>query len=145
MIVAEEKFVINASQERVWELVGDAIIGSLQLERMQIMDENNFAGIVKVRMGFIRLPLHLKIQLADVASPSSLIAKVIAKTKPAMLTITEETKIVLTPINDNQTEVVAKASVGEMGPLLRPLLFWKVRSFAQDVLGSIRKYFERAA
>lgn len=145
MIVAEEKFVINTSQERVWELVGDAIIGSLQLERMQIMDENNFAGVVKMRMGFIRLPLHLKIQLVDVAAPSSLTAKVVAKTKPAMLAITEETKIVLTPINNSQTEVMAKASVGEMGPLLRLLLFWKIRSFAQDVLGGIRKYFERVA
>lgn len=143
MIVAERKFVIDAPQEGIWELLGDAIFSSIRLERMQIIDENNFAGVVRVRIGFISLPMHLRIKLVDISSPRSLTAKVIARTKPGIFTITEETRITLTLISEGKTEVGTKAAVEEMGTLPRLLLLWKIRSFAEDILDGIKRCLEK--
>ena len=47
-VIAERKFVLGASQNRVWSLIGKVMLGSMPgLMGIEIIDENNIRGLLK--------------------------------------------------------------------------------------------------
>jgi hypothetical protein len=57
---AKKKFQVKASQERVWRLIGKVIFSSLPgMENLEILDENNFRAILRIKV--LGIPLSLKL------------------------------------------------------------------------------------
>lgn len=117
---------------------------SLSLEQMQIIDENNVKGIVRLKMLFFTLPLRLTIAMENVNPPAGLEAKVCARTSPGLITTTQTTRIRLAPVQDGKTEVVASVDLTKMPLFFRLFLLWKMKSYTAMVLSNIQSYIERA-
>jgi carbon monoxide dehydrogenase subunit G len=60
-VVASRDFVVDASMERVWRLIGKAILSSLPgMEEMEILDENNFRATLKVKVSLLEFKMKLR-------------------------------------------------------------------------------------
>lgn len=71
-VVTQKHFIIDASQQRVWRLLGSAIFQSLPLEQMNAINQTTFYAVFRWRLGFISIPLDFKGRIVDVIEPDSL-------------------------------------------------------------------------
>ncbi len=70
--MAEKSFEVEASQDRVWRLIGKVIFSSLPgMENMEILDENNFRAVLRMKTLGIPVSVRLKGEMMDVTPPDS--------------------------------------------------------------------------
>ena len=144
MMIAERKFVINASPEIVWELIGQSIFDALNLERINIIDENRFMALLKVRLGFISLPLFIDGEFVDMSRPEFLSATVKARGMKGVVWLNQKLNITLTPVYEAKTEITCKLMAEGMQILLRLMLLRMVKRTAGDMLDNIKECLEQS-
>lgn len=142
MIIADRKFVINSSRERIWEVLVRALMTCIKLEGMELEDEKTFRAQLKVRMGFIALPMHVKMEIIDILEPETLVTVLKGRGVGGMVWLNQKASFTLTSIDEGKTELACKWMVKEMGSLVRMLLLWKVKSFVTAALDSIKDLVE---
>lgn len=145
MITAERKFVINASPERVWELIGEAMFSALKLERINIIDQDSFRARLRVRIGFVDLPLYVEGEFVEASPPRFLAAIVKTRGMKGVIWLNQKLNITLTSIDKSKTEVSAKVMLEEMQILLRLILLRMVKRVAGDMLDSVKECLEQSA
>ena len=70
--LAEREFIVNANPDRVWRLIGKVIFSVLPgMESMEILDENNFRALLRVKMIGAEWVLKLRGEMVDISPPES--------------------------------------------------------------------------
>ena len=145
-VLDERNFVVDASQERVWRLIGKVIFSSLPgLERMEILDENNFRSLLITRVMGAQVTLKLKGEMVDVEPPDSFSVKLSLEGPGGMFKADQKVSFAMTPIDATKTRVACKAVMEQMGLLPGLLLTSQARSFARSTFEAIEKRLKELA
>ena len=139
MVISERKFTIDASRERIWSLILKAVLRFMPFERMEILSEKNFRALLRIKMGFISLPMKVNIEIADISAPESLVTLIKAKGMRDMVWLNQKSTFKLTKIGEGKTEIACELEEEGMASLLRMLFLPKVRSFAGDAFKSFEE------
>ena len=142
---AERRFVIAAPRERIWDLIGRVTIDSLNLEGFNYEDERNFTALIRAKVGFISLPMHLKGEIADITPPQTLVTVLKVTGLRGMIRLSQKVTYTLNSVDTGKPEVSCK-SAGEMmrGPIgiaLTPV----AKGFAMKVLADVEKLLRHLA
>ncbi len=138
MIIADTKFVINSSRERIWECLIMALMRCIPFERMEFADERSFSALLKIRIGFIALPMQVKMDIVDIIEPETIVTTLKARGMRGMVWLNQKATFKLTAIDKAKTEVAGKLVAEGMATILRIFLLWRVKSFASDSLVSVK-------
>jgi carbon monoxide dehydrogenase subunit G len=145
-VLAQKDFVVNAPRERVWRLIGKVIFSVLPgMENMEILDENNFRAILRVKMMGSKWPLKLKGEMVDISPPDSFSVKLFLEGVGGMVKAGQKVSIAMIPVEGTKTSVSCKATVEEMGLLPRTLFSGQARSFARSTFEAIEKRLKELA
>lgn len=137
-LIAERKFVIGASKEALWDLIGGAILNSLPgLERMEIVDETNWRASLRVKLWLLVLNMNLKGEMIDMSPPDGLGVRLSARSKGGILRLQQKVTIAFTSVDKNKTEVACKAIGEGMGILFKLFTLGQARSFARAIFNNI--------
>lgn len=140
--VVQRQFVIEAPQQRVWNLLGRTIYRCLPLEKINIVNETTAYAVLRWRFGFVSLPLDLKLELVDISPPSSLGSKIWVK-KLAIQLVALKVTFTLRPVNKGKTEVVCTAMEEGRGTLLGRLMEGQQQSFTEGMFDSLKARLEQ--
>jgi carbon monoxide dehydrogenase subunit G len=146
VILAQRKFTIDASQERVWNLLGKVIFDSLPgLERIQIKDQDRFSALFTVKLGLITLSMDVNAEIVDISPPQSLAVVLRMKGVGGMFRLNQRVIFALSSVNHGKTAVTSKALGEKLGFLFRIMFMRKAKSFAHDIFRSIEERLEQLA
>ncbi len=146
VLLDERNFEVPASQERVWRLIGKVIFSSLPgLEKMEILDENNFQGVLRIRVLGLQIMLKLKGEMLDVQPPDSFSVKLLMEGPGRIFKAEQRVDFTMTPIEATRTRVLCKAVIDEIGFLPGLLLKGQARSFARFTFEAIDKRLKELA
>ena len=134
MIIADKKFIINSSREKIWECVLKALMRCMSFEAMQFTNERAFSALLRLRIGFIALPMHVKVEIVNIEKFETIEAKIRAKGMGELIWFNQRVSFTLMAINKSKTEVTAEIVNERMALVLRTLLLWKVKNFARETL-----------
>lgn len=144
--LAERKFTIDASQERVWNLLGRVIFRSLPgLERIQIKDQDRFSALLRVTLGLITLNMDVNAEMVDISPPQSLAVVLHMKGVGGMVRLNQKVMFALSPVHQNKTEVSSTAMGERAGPVFRIIFMRRAKSFAHDIFRSIEERLRQLA
>lgn len=139
-LIAEREFVIDASRERVWELIGGAILASLPgLSGMEVLDECNWQAVLRVRMGPLALNMDLKAEMVDISPPSTVGVRLAARSKGGILRLNQKVSVTFTEVGEAKTEVACKAIAENVGLFFRLFMLGRAKSFARLVFDNIQE------
>ena len=139
--IAKKQFAIEASQQRVWNLLGRVIYQCLPLEKMDIVDETTFYADLRWRLAFINIPLRLRGKFVDISPPSFL--GCLLSVKKGIIQRELEVTFRLNPISQDKTEVTCMAEGEETRPPLKWIVKREQQRFAENVFDSIRARLEQ--
>jgi carbon monoxide dehydrogenase subunit G len=139
-VLSQKDFVVNAPRERVWRLIGKVIFSVLPgMEKMEILDENNFRAVLRVRMMGAAWPLKLKGEMTDISPPESFSVKLFLEGAGGLVRAGQKVSIAMTPAEAGKTAVSCRATLEEMGFLPRTLFSGQARGFARSTFEAIEK------
>lgn len=146
-IIAQRKFVLNAPPDRVWDLMGGAVIGSLHgLEAMHPLDESSFSAVLRVKMAFLTIPMHLNGHvLADEAHPESLAIELKANGWGGLIKLNQKVTLTVSPVDKDKSEVLCQSMAQDLMPLVRLFFLGRVKSMADTTLGDVEKRLQDIA
>lgn len=119
-MIIEDKFVISASQQAVWDFLLDIPKVSTCVpgaEKVEQVDDNTFAGTLTVKVGPIKANFSGQATLTDLTPPQSLTATAQGKDKTTSSMVSATFTANLTEIEPGQTEVAFKIDVAIRGRL----------------------------
>ncbi len=141
-LIVQRQFVIDAPQQRVWDLLARVIYQCLPLEKMDIVNERTFNAEVRWNLAFIGLTFHLKGEFIDISPPNFLSCAL--SMKRGLIQLGLKVAFTLRPVNHHKTEVVCRV---EEGKGIRKLVRWVMRKpeqrFAGNVFNSMRVRLEQ--
>lgn len=144
--IFETQFTIQASQERVWDILGIAVMRSLPLEQMLVADESNFTAILMVPLTLFHLSFSIKASL-DLDPPNSLVCLIQGKSKWGIVQPTLKVSFVLEADGENKTSI--RSFARREGSGKRNIMEWvlrgKEKSFTVDILSNVQRTLERLA
>ncbi len=136
--IAEKRLAAEASRERVWNLLGTLIFDSLEgLEKMEIIDENNFRAELKARAFGLPMTWHLRGEMIDISPPSSLSVRLTAKSQGDLITVLQKITFRLDGAGEGQTILTCQAVAEDLPPLLRWVMLGEVKKLAQQIFDTI--------
>ena len=147
-LIAEKNLNAETSQERLWDLLGTLIFDSLEgLEKMEIIDENNFRAELKAKAFGIPLTWYLRGEMIDISPPQALSVKLIAKSKWNMITVVQKITFHLHSVGEGKSTMgcVAVAEAEDLPPLIRWVFLGQVKSLAQQIFDSIEDRLKQLA
>ncbi len=146
MLLDERNFEVPASQERVWRLIGKVIFSSLPgLERMEILDESNFRGVLRIRILGLQITLKLEGRMLDVQPPDSFSVRLLVEGPAGMFKADQRVTFTITPVEAETTNVVCRGVIDEIGFLAGLLVKGPARSFARSTFDAIEKRLNELA
>ena len=144
--LAKKMFEVEASQERVWRLIGKVIFSSLPgMENLEILDENNFRAILRMRVRGIPLSLKLKGEMTDISPPDSFAVKLFLEAPGGLFQADQKVAFAMTPVKSGKTSVVCAATVKNLGFLPRLFLVGQAQSFANSTFEAIENRLKELA
>ncbi len=145
-LIVEKKIVAEASQQRVWDLLGMLIFDSLHgLEKMEIIDENNFRAELKVKAFAIPLTMHLRGEMLDISPPKTLSVKLTAQSQWNLMDVAQKITFSLNSIGEGKATMVCRAVAENLSPFIRWVLLGQVKSLAKQIFDSIEEGLKRLA
>ena len=144
LLTVERIFTVEAPANRVWELLGRAIFDSLPgLERMKVIDENNFRAALKTRVFSIPLSMYLRGEMTDISPPTYLSVELSACSKWNLISLIQKINFTLDNAGDEKTKIACQAFAVNLNPLFRWLLLGHVKSQAKQIFASIEERFKQ--
>ena len=145
-VLAERNFSVGAPQERVWRLIGKVIFSALPgLENVEILDENSFRGILRLKLLGVQMSNRIKGEIVDVLPPESFSVNLFLFGPGGLFTLTQRATFAMKEIDQSKTEITAKATADSVGFLFRFLLIGQARRFARSTLEAIEKRLKELA
>ena len=146
MEIAGKNFVVGASQERVWRLIGKVIFNALPgLENIEILDENSFRGILRLKLLGVQMSNRVRGEITDVLPPESFSVNLFLSGPGGLFTLSQRATFAMNEVDRNQTEITAKATVDSVGFLFQFMLIGQARRFAQSTFEAIEKRLKELA
>lgn len=139
MIIAEKKFVINSSQQRIWELLLKAVLRFMPFEKMRPLTEKSVRALLKVKMGFISMPMDVEVEVTEASPPESMITMLRSKAMGGIVWINQKATFTLTPVDEGKTEVSSKIEDDGMGIIVRLFLLWRVKTVSQEAFNGLEE------
>jgi len=143
--IGERKFVIDAPQERIWDLLLRATLRLLPFERCKIQSDTEFSAVLKMKVAFITLPMQVEMKLVDIVPPETMNTLLKAKGMGGIAWINQRSTFKLTSIDEGKTEVEAKIVAEGMAPILRAFFLPMVKSFAGDSFKNLEERLKQWA
>jgi carbon monoxide dehydrogenase subunit G len=145
-VLAQKEFIVNTTPDRVWRLIGKVIFSVLPgMERMEILDENNFRALLRVKMMGSEWVLKLKGEMVDISPPESFSVRLLLEGLGGLVKADQRVALVMTPVENGKTAVACRAATEGMGFLQRALLMGQARSFARQTFEAIEKRLKELA
>ena len=139
-ILAEREFIVNAPPDRVWRLIGKVIFSVLPgMESMEILDENNFRALLRVKMMGSEWVLKLNGEVVDISPPESFSVRLLLEGLGGLIEARQKVALVMTPLENGKTSVACCAATEDMGFLQRALFTGEARSFARQTFAAVEK------
>ncbi len=140
IVVAEKKFSLPSSPERVWRLLGKVIFSSLpEMESIEILDENNFRAILKTKLWGMDIDLKVKGEIVDIIPPKTLSVKLSLIGSGFFSEIDQRVSFTIAEEGKDKTRVECQATAEKIGRLSRMFLLGEIKKFAQATLAAIEK------
>lgn len=128
----------------MWEYIGRAIFRSFPMERLNILDQNNFRAQLTVKVSLLKIKMYLKGEIIDVSRPQSLEVMINLKSRGAIIQLSQKVLFSLIAVNGGNTKVTCDVLMEKMVPLFSRILLGKaVTKTAKDTLQGIREYLEQ--
>ncbi|KPK85435.1 MAG: hypothetical protein AMJ94_19110 [Deltaproteobacteria bacterium SM23_61] len=144
--LAQKEFIVNTTPDRVWRLIGKVIFSVLPgMESMEILDENNFRALLRVKMMGFEWVLKLKGEMVDISPPESFSVRLLLEGLGGLVKADQRVALVMTPVENGKTAVACRAAAEGMGFLQRTLLMGQARSFARQTFEAIEKRLKELA
>jgi carbon monoxide dehydrogenase subunit G len=144
--LAEKSFEVEASQDRVWRLIGKVIFSSLPgMENMEILDENNFRAVLRMKTLGFPVTVKLKGEMMDVEPPDSFSVKLFIEGLGGLFKADQKVAFAMRPLEKKKTAVNCRATVQDMAFLPRLFLLGQARSFAHSTFEAIEKRLKELA
>lgn len=138
--------MIEASRDRVWRLIGKVIFSSLSnMENVEILDENNFRAILRMKVLGLPVNMKLKGEMVDISPPDSFSVKLLIKGLGGWFQADQKVTFAMTPVEQGKTALACKATVENIGLLPRLLLLGEARRFARSTFEAIEKRLQELA
>ena len=145
-LIAEKKITAEASRERVWDLLGTLIFDSLSgLEKMEIIDENNFRAELKAKAFGLPLVFSLRGELIDIFPPSALTVKLSTASKWNLVTLVQKIAFRVDPEDDGRATMMCRAVAEDLSPLIRFVLLGQVKHMAGEIFDSMERGLKELA
>jgi carbon monoxide dehydrogenase subunit G len=132
MIIAESSFTIDSSQQRIWELLLKSVLRFMPFERIKPLSEKSVTALLKVRMGFISLPMNVMVEIVEATPPQLMVTVLEARGMGGIIWLKQRATFTLTSADDEKTEVGCKIALEGMGIMVRIFLMRLVKTFARD-------------
>ncbi len=146
ILIAEKTIGAEASQERVWDLLGTLIFDSLAgLEKMEIIDENNFRAELKTTAAGIPLTWHLRGEIVDISPPQTLGVKLAARSKWNLITIAQKITFILNSAGESKATMICRAVAEDLPAFIRWALLGEVKRLAGQIFDSIEEGLKQLA
>ena len=142
--VAETRFVVEASQQRAWQVLPRVMYQCLPLEKMQIVDDRTFFADFRWALPFGGGPMfHLAGKFVDMSPPNSLTC--ILSVKKGIVQLSMKVLFGLRAVDEGKTEVACTVMEEgrETGAWLNRIMRGTQRRFTGKVLGSIKARLEQ--
>ena len=144
--LAEREFIVNATPDRVWRLIGKVIFSVLPgMESMEILDENNFRALLRVKMMGSEWVLKLKGEMVDISPPEFFSVRLLLEGLGGLVKADQKVTLAMTPVEKGKTSVTCRATAEDMGFLQRAFLTRQARVFAQSTFEAIEKRLKELA
>jgi carbon monoxide dehydrogenase subunit G len=143
--IGERKFVVEAPQQRIWDILLRATMRLLPFERCNIQSDTEFSAILKMKVAFIKLPMNVEMKLVEIVPPEKMNTVLKAKGMGGLAWINQRSTFKLTPIDEGKTEVYAKIFAESMAPILRMFFLPIVKNFARDSFKSLEERLKQWA
>jgi len=144
--LAEREFIVNANPDRVWRLIGKVIFSVLPgMESMEILDENNFRALLRVKMIGAEWVLKLRGEMVDISPPESFSVRLLLEGLGGLVKADQKVAFAMTPAEDGKTAVACRATAEDMGFLQRVFLTGQARGFARQTFEAIEKRLKELA
>ena len=146
-VLSKRKFVLEASRERIWGLLGRVIIDSLELERFHARDDRNFNALTRVKVAFITVAMQVKGTMVNISPPEALSVLLAVKGMGRIIQLNLKVTFTLSALDKDKTETDIVCQMGD-GRIWFPLgifLMPRVKTFAREILMSIEKRLRQLA
>lgn len=144
--IAERRFEVEASRDRVWRLIGKVVLSCLPgMEQVEILDEYNFRALLRVRMPFKELSMRLKGEIVDMSPLESFAVKLELDGLEGLLRLNQKVEIAMTPLEASKTAVLCRATAENAGIFFRTFLLGQARRFARSTFDAIQNRLEDLA
>lgn len=145
ILIGERKFVIDATRQRIWDLLLRATLRLMPFEKCYIESDTEFSAVLKMKMAFITMPMQMHIKIVDMAPPQTMVTALKAKGMGGLAWINQKSTFTLTQVDENKTEVTCRIEAEDMALLLRWFFLPKVKSFAQDAYKGLEERLKQWA
>jgi len=132
MLVGERKFTVDASRQRIWDLLLRATMRLMPFERCNIRSQTEFTALLRIKVGPIKLPMQVQINIVDIVPPESLNTILDSKGMGGLAWIKQKVTFKLSPVAENKTEVDSKTFAEGISPLLKLFFLPMVKGFVAD-------------
>jgi carbon monoxide dehydrogenase subunit G len=145
MIMAERKFIIASPQQRIWDLLIKAAFRTMPLEQVNPLNLTKITALLRVKIGFISLPMNVEVEIMDMSPPASMSILINARGMMGLVWLNQKSDLVLAPVGENATEVNGKVNVEGMSIFLRLFLLPAIKKFARDTFYSLEERLKKWA
>ena len=142
-LTAESRFDIEASQARVWDLLGRVVFDSLHgIKKVEILDENNFRAELKTKAFGISLRMYLRGEMTDILPPEAISVRLAARSKWNLIRLVQRVTFTLNSAEEGKTAVVCKAMAEDLNPIFRWALLGQVKRVVTEGYDRARQILE---
>jgi carbon monoxide dehydrogenase subunit G len=132
-MLLEEKFIVKAPAQKIWdfiinpELIGPCVPG---LEKIDVLDENTYESVVKIKVGFIKVKMKTKTVITEKDVPRHM--KTVSDGQDALKAgeVHQEMTVDIKEISDSECELSYSANVRITG---------KLATFGEKIMRSTTK------
>jgi len=110
------------------------------MERVKILDQDNFSALVRVKAGLFKLKMYLIGEIVEVSPPKSLVVIIKLKSMCAIIQLSQRVIFLLSSVDEGNTEVTCQVVMEKIAPFFFTILLRWIRAMAEDTLHGIKAY-----
>jgi carbon monoxide dehydrogenase subunit G len=150
-MVIEEKFVVNASVDRVWEFLlgAQSLAASVPgCEHVEQAGENAYRAHMKAKIGPISAHFKIRIEITEMNPPSLLRSSMRGEDSKMASNVTASNVIELSSLEPEKTEVHYRSEVnvlGRLGKFGEGIMKRKAKEVGEQFARSVKERIETSS
>jgi carbon monoxide dehydrogenase subunit G len=138
--IASRNFEVEASQMRIWRLLGKVIFSCLPgMEEIEVADETSFRAIQRTRVAFMEVKMRLKGKIIDITPPHSLAVSLDLEALRGLIVMRQRVTIRVAAVMPERTEVRCRAVLNASSGLPGWLIVGQARPFVKQMFEAMEK------